>query len=141
MQRRPRHQPPLTVALSPAGSDGDFGEPQSSSACATSRPAVPAYVARSLSPSFELADDLAHTVIDLGDVYGVRPRTRRTNARHAHLPALPLATGAYRRRTQLAIDVINTLDHATSDIFALTEPVAPSGVLGPVTLLGQNLPK
>ena len=42
---------------------------------------------------------------------------------------------------ELTIDVINTLDHAIPDIFALTEPIAPSGILGPVVLRGQNLPK
>ena len=37
----------------------------------------------------------------------------------------------------LVIDVINTLDHAIPDIFALTEAVAPSGVLGPVRILAR----
>lgn len=36
----------------------------------------------------------------------------------------------------LTIDVINTLDHAIPDMFALTEPSEPSGLLGPVRVLG-----
>lgn len=36
----------------------------------------------------------------------------------------------------LTIDVINTLDHAIPDMFALTEPSEPSGLLGPVLVFG-----
>ena len=136
---------PWTVALSPAGSDDAFGEPQKlwhlcdltselfTGTCGTYR----------YRTSFELASDLADTLIDLGDVYETatltldgRPLGTRICPPY-RFAAGPLTTGAH----ELTIDVINTLDHAIPDIFALTEPVAPSGVLGPVTLCRQNLPK
>lgn len=136
---------PWTVALSPAGSDGTFGEPQKleqlcdltaeqfASICGTFH----------YRTSFELTDDLAHTAIDLGDVYEVATLTLDGQTLGTRIcPPYRFATGALAAGThELTIDVINTLDHAIPDIFALTEPVAPSGVLGPVTLLGQNLPK
>lgn len=134
-----------TVALSPAGSDGTFGEPQKlERLCDLTAEQFPGVCGtfryRTL---FELADDLAHTVIDLGDVYEVATLTLDGQTLGTRIcPPYRFATGALTAGAhELAIDVINTLDHATSDIFALTEPVAPSGVLGPVTLLGQNLPK
>lgn len=136
---------PWTVALSPAGSGDAFGEPQKlwhlcdltselfTGTCGTYR----------YRTSFELASDLADTLIDLGDVYETatltldgRPLGTRICPPY-RFAAGPLTTGAH----ELTIDVINTLDHAIPDIFALTEPVAPSGVLGPVTLCRQNLPK
>lgn len=136
---------PWTVALSPAGGDGTFGEPQKieglcdltaellAGTCGTYR----------YHTSFELADNLADAAIDLGDVYETatltldgRPLGTRICPPY-RFAAGPLATGTH----ELTIDVINTLDHAIPDIFALTEPVAPSGILGPVTLRGQNLPK
>ena len=93
--------------------------------------------------SFELADDLAHTAIDLGDVYETATLALDGQTLGTRIcPPYRFATGALAAGAhELTIDVINTLDHAIPDIFALTEPVAPSGVLGPVTLLGQNLPK
>ena len=136
---------PWTVTLSPAGGDGTFGEPQRleglcdltaelfAGTCGTYR----------YRTSFELADDLADATIDLGDVYEIaaltldgRPLGTRICPPYRFATG-PLAVGMH----ELTIDVINTLDHAIPDIFALTEPVAPSGVLGPVTLRGQNLPK
>ena len=136
---------PWTVTLSPAGSDGTFGEPQKleglcdltaelfAGTCGTYR----------YHTSFELADNLADTAIDLGDVYETatltldgRPLGTRICPPY-RFAAGPLTVGTH----ELTIDVINTLGHAIPDIFALTEPVAPSGVLGPVTLCGQNLPK
>lgn len=135
---------PWTVALSPADS-GTFGAPQElehlcdltaerfPDACGTFR-------YRTL---FELANDLADAAIDLGDVYEVATLTLDghplgTRICPPHRFAIdPLAAGTH----ELTVDVINTLDHAIPDIFALTEPVAPSGILGPVTLCGQNLPK
>lgn len=136
---------PWTVVLSPAGGDGTFGEPRQlehpcdltselfAGTCGTYR----------YRSSFELADDLADTAIDLGDVYEVATLTLDGQPLGTRIcPPYRFATGALVAGAhELVIDVINTLDHAIPDIFALTEPVAPSGVLGPVTLLGQNLPK
>lgn len=136
---------PWTAALSPAGSDGTFGEPQKlERLCDLTAEQFPGVCGTfRYRTSFELADDLAHTVIDLGDVYEVATLTLDGQTLGTRIcPPYRFATGALTAGAhELAIDVINTLDHATSDIFALTEPVAPSGVLGPVTLLGQNLPK
>ena len=136
---------PWTVALSPAGSDGTFGEPQKleglcdltaelfAGTCGTYR----------YRTSFELADDLADTAIDLGDVYEVATLTLDGRPLGTRIcPPYRFATGALAAGThELTIDAINTLDHTIPDIFALTEPVTPSGILGPVTLRGQNLPK
>lgn len=136
---------PWTVALSPAGSDDAFGEPQKlehlcdltselfAGTCGTYR----------YRTSFELADDLADAAIDLGDVYETATLTLDGRPLGTRIcPPYRFATGPLTVGThELTIDVINTLDHAIPDIFALTEPVAPSGVLGPVTLCGQNLPK
>ena len=136
---------PWTVTLSPVGGDGAFGEPQKlehlcdltaeqfAGTCGTYR----------YRTSFELANDLADTAIDLGDVYEVATLTLDGHSLGTRIcppyrfAAGPLAAGTH----ELTIDAINTLDHAIPDIFALTEPIAPSGVLGPVTLRGQNLPK
>lgn len=136
---------PWTVALSPAGSDDAFGEPQKlehlrdltselfAGTCGTYR----------YRTSFELADDLADAAIDLGDVYETATLTLDGQPLGTRIcppyrfAAGPLTVGTH----ELTIDVINTFDHAIPDIFALTEPVAPSGILGPVTLCGQNLPK
>ena len=136
---------PWTVALSPAGGNGTFGEPQKlehlcdltselfAGTCGTYR----------YRTSFELADDLTHAAIDLGDVYEVATLTLDGRPLGTRIcPPYRFATGPLTVGThELTIDVINTLDHAIPDIFALTESVAPSGVLGPVTLYGQNLPK
>ena len=136
---------PWTVALSPAGSDDAFGEPQKlehlcdltselfAGTCGTYR----------YRTSFELADDLADAAIDLGDVYETATLTLDGQPLGTRIcPPYRFATGPLTVGThELTIDVINTLDHAIPDIFALTEPVAPSGILGPVTLCGQNLPK
>ena len=136
---------PWTVALSPAGSDDAFGEPQKlwhlcdltselfAGTCGTYR----------YRTSFELADDLADAAIDLGDVYETATLTLDGQPLGTRIcPPYRFATGPLTVGThELTIDVINTFDHAIPDIFALTEPVAPSGILGPVTLCGQNLPK
>ena len=140
-----RIEGPWTVALSPAGSNGAFGEAQElehlcdlttdlfTGTCGTYR----------YHASFELANDLADATIDLGDVYEVATLTLDGHPLGTRIcPPYrfvinPLAAGTH----ELTVDVINTLDHAIPDIFALTEPVAPSGILGPVTLCGQNLPK
>lgn len=135
---------PWTVALSPAGG-GTFGAPQElehlrdltaerfPNACGTFR-------YRTL---FELANDLADATIDLGDVYEVATLTLDGHPLGTRIcppyrfAINPLAAGTH----ELTVDIINTLDHAIPDIFSLTEPIAPSGILGPVTLCGQNLPK
>lgn len=136
---------PWTVALSPAGGDGAFGEPQKlehlcdltaeqfADTCGTYR----------YRTSFELADDLADTAIDLGDVYEVATLALDGRSLGTRIcPPYRFATGALAAGAhELTIDVINTLDHVIPDIFTLTEPIAPSGILGPVTLRGQNLPK
>ena len=136
---------PWTVALSPAGVDGTFGEPQKlehlcdltaerfPNACGTFR----------YRTSFELAGGLTDAVIDLGDVYEVATLTLDGQPLGTRIcPPYRFAAGMLSTGThELTIDVINTLDHVIPDIFALTEPVAPSGILGPVTLCGQNLPK
>ena len=136
---------PWTVALSPAGSDGTFGEPQKLERLCDLTAEQFAGICGTFHyrTSFELTDDLAHTAIDLGDVYEVATLTLDGQTLGTRIcPPYRFATGALAADThELTIDVINTLDHAIPDIFALTEPVAPSGVLGPVTLLGQNLPK
>ena len=136
---------PWTVVLSPAGGDGAFGEPQKlehlcdltaeqfAGTCGTYR----------YRTSFELADNLADATIDLGDVYETATLTLDGHSLGTRIcPPYRFATGALAAGThELTIDAINTLDHTIPDIFALTEPIAPSGVLGPVTLRGQNLPK
>ena len=45
-----------------------------------------------------------------------------------------LAAGPHK----LEVRVINTLDHAIRDIFALTEPSDPSGLLRPVEIRDQH---
>lgn len=136
---------PWTVALSPAGGDGAFGEPQKlehlcdltaeqfAGTCGTYR----------YHTSFELADNLADTAIDLGDVYETATLTLDGHPLGTRIcPPYRFATGPLTVGThELTIDAINTLDHTIPDIFALTGPVAPSGILGPVVLRGQNLPK
>ena len=136
---------PWTVALSPAGGDATFGEEQKlarlcdltaelfAGTCGTYR----------YRTSFDLTSDCVDAAIDLGDVYETATLSLDGHPLGTRIcppyrfTAGTLAAGAH----ELTIDVINTLDHAVSDIFALTEPVAPSGILGPVTLCGQNLPK
>lgn len=135
---------PWTVALSPADS-GTFGAPQElEHLCDLTAERFPdtcgTFRYRTL---FELANDLVDAAIDLGDVYEVATLTLDGHPLGTRIcPPYrfaidPLAAGTH----ELTVDVINTLDHAIPDIFALTEPVAPSGILGPVTLCGQNLPK
>lgn len=140
-----RIEGPWTVALSPAGSNGAFGEAQElehlcdlttdlfTGTCGTYR----------YHASFELANDCADATIDLGDVYETATLTLDGRSLGTRIcPPYRFAAGALSAGAhELTIDIINTLDHAIPDIFALTEPVAPSGILGPVTLCGQNLPK
>ena len=136
---------PWTVTLSPAGGDGSFGEPLTLESLVdlTAEPFAGMCGTYRYRTSFELADDCAHAVIDLGDVYETATLTLDGRPLGTRIcPPYRFATGALAAGAhEFTIDVINTLDHAVPDIFALTEPVAPSGVLGPVTLCGQNLPK
>lgn len=136
---------PWTVALSPAGSDGTFGEPLTlenlvdltaelfANTCGTYR----------YRTSFELNGGCADAIIDLGDVYETATLALDGQPLGTRIcPPYRFAVGALSAGAhELTIDVVNTLDHAIPDIFALTEPVTPSGILGPVTLRGQNLPK
>lgn len=136
---------PWTVTLSPAGGDGSFGEPQKlahlcdltaelfAGTCGTYR----------YRTSFELASNLADAAIDLGNVYETATLALDGQPLGTRIcPPYRFATGTIAAGThELTIDVINTLDHVVPDIFTLTEPIAPSGILGPVTLRGQNLPK
>lgn len=136
---------PWTVALSPAGGDGTFGEPQKLERLRDLTVELFAGTSGTYRyrTSFELADGLADATIDLGDVYEVATLALDGQALGTRIcppyrfETGPLAAGAH----ELTIDVINTLDHTIPDIFALTEPIAPSGILGPVVLRGQNLPK
>lgn len=82
-----------TVALSPAGSDGTFGEPQKlERLCDLTAEQFPGVCGTfRYRTSFELADDLAHTVIDLGDVYEVATLTLDGQTLGTRIwPALPL---------------------------------------------------
>ncbi|WP_322154237.1 hypothetical protein [Paratractidigestivibacter sp.] len=87
----------------------------------------------------DLAEDAAAATLDLGDVYEVaevaldgRPLGLRVCPPY-RFDAGELAAGAHT----LEVRVINTLDHAVRDMFALTEPSEPSGLLGPVALLAR----
>jgi hypothetical protein len=87
--------------------------------------------------TFELADAAAGASIHLGDVYETAEAV--LDGRNLGVRVCPpyrfdagnLASGAHT----LEVRVINTLDHAVRDMFALTEPSEPSGLLGPVSLL------
>ncbi|MDO4849695.1 MAG: glycoside hydrolase family 2 [Coriobacteriia bacterium] len=87
--------------------------------------------------TFELADDAAIATLDLGDVYEVAEVTLDGRALGARVcppyrfDAGELAAGPHK----LEVRVINTLDHAVRDMFALTEPSDPSGLIGPVSVL------
>lgn len=136
---------PWTVAFSPAGSDGTFGEPQKLERLCdlTAEQFAGTCGIYRYRTSFELTRNLADTTIDLGDAYEVATLTLDGQTLGTRIcPPYRFATGPLAAGTrELTIDVINTLDHTIPDIFALTEPIAPSGILGPVTLRGQNLPK
>ena len=124
-----RIEGPWTVALSPAGSNGAFGEAQElkhlgdltadlfTGTCGTYR----------YHASFELANDCTDATIDLGDVYETATLTLDGRSLGTRIcPPYRFAAGSLSAGAhELAIDVINTLDHAIPDIFGLTEPVAP----------------
>lgn len=129
---------PWTVALKPAGGDvfgpeQDLPEPcdltaeRFAGACGTFRYRL----------AFKLGQPLANAALDLGEVFECATATLDGHGLGTRICAPyifelgDLAAGPH----ELAVDVINTLDHAVPDIFALTEAVAPSGILGPVRLL------
>lgn len=88
--------------------------------------------------SFAVAENLAGAALDLGEVFEtatVALDGADLGCRICPPYRFELGTLAAGEHT-LTIDVINTLDHAIPDIFALTEPSEPSGLLGPVRLLG-----
>lgn len=88
--------------------------------------------------NFDVTEDLDRAVLDLGEVFetatvtldGKSLGTRICPPYRFELDSL--AAGEHA----LTVDVINTLDHAIPDMFALTEPSEPSGTLGPVRVLG-----
>ena len=85
---------------------------------------------------FELDADAASATLDLGDVYEVAEALIDGQSLGVRVcppyrfDAGELAAGAHT----LEVRVINTLDHAVRDMFALTEPSDPSGLIGPVAL-------
>ena len=87
----------------------------------------------------ELEADVAAATLDLGDVYEmaeVAVDGRVLGVRVCppyRFEAGALAAGPHA----LEVTVTNTLDHAIRDMFALTEPSDPSGLLGPVALLAR----
>ena len=87
----------------------------------------------------ELEADVAAATLDLGDVYEVAEVAVDGRALGVRVcppycfEAGELAAGPHT----LEVTVINTLDHAIRDMFALTEPSDPSGLLGPVALLAR----
>ncbi len=88
---------------------------------------------------FDLAANAAAATLDLGDVYEVgevavdgRPLGVRVCPPY-RFDAGELSAGPHT----LEVKVINTLDHAIRDMFALTEPSDPSGLLGPVSILAR----
>ena len=86
---------------------------------------------------FDLAANVAAATLDLGDVYETAEVT--VDGRPLGVRVCPpyrfdadeLVAGPHT----LEVTVINTLDHAIRDMFALTEPSDPSGLLGPVSIL------
>ena len=132
---------PWTVSFAPAGSGTVVGPEQKldtlvdltakrfAGTCGTFR----------YRTSLELDEPAEHAVLDLGDVYEVATAavdgdplgTRITPPYAWSLDTLNAG------KHELVIDVVNTLDHAVSDIFALTEPIAPSGILGPVRIIAR----
>lgn len=85
-----------------------------------------------------LDETRSQAVLDLGEVYETaeawldgRPLGVRI-APPYRFEAGELAPGEH----ELVVEVTNTLDHAVRDMFSLTVPSEPSGLLGPVRLIG-----
>ncbi len=87
----------------------------------------------------KLASDVASATLDLGDVYEVAEATVDGRALGARVcPPYRFDAGALASGThKLEVTVTNTLDHAVRDMFALTEPTDPSGLIGPVALIAR----
>ena len=88
--------------------------------------------------SFVLGEAAARTVIDLGEVFETATVTLDGKSLGTRIcPPYRFEAGALLAGEHaLAIDIINTLDHAVPDVFGMTEPSDPSGLLGPVRVLG-----
>ncbi len=87
----------------------------------------------------KLASDVASATLDLGDVYEVAEATVDGRALGVRVcPPYRFDAGALAAGThKLEVTVTNTLDHAVRDMFALTEPSDPSGLIGPVALIAR----
>ncbi len=87
--------------------------------------------------SFTLDEDVDGALLDLGDVHELAEVALDGHACGVRiappycLPLPRLAAGAHT----LTIDVTNTLDHALTDMFSLSEPSEASGLLGPVRIV------
>lgn len=88
--------------------------------------------------SFVLGEAATRTVIDLGEVFETATVTLDGKSLGTRIcPPYRFEAGALLAGEHaLAIDIINTLDHAVPDVFGMTEPSEPSGLLGPVRVLG-----
>ena len=87
--------------------------------------------------TFALDEGREQAIIDLGDVYETatvaldgKPLGTRICPPY-HFETSVLTAGEHT----LTVDVINTLDHAVPDMFGMTEPSEPTGLLGPVRVL------
>ncbi len=88
--------------------------------------------------SFVLGEAVTSTVIDLGEVFETATVALDGKSLGTRIcPPYRFEVGALLAGEHaLTIDIINTLDHAVPDIFGMTEPSEPSGLLGPVRVLG-----
>lgn len=127
------------VAFSAPGTDA-FGEPVEladlhdlSSAEFPSKAGTFRYRA-----SFVLGEAATRTVIDLGEVFETATVTLDGKSLGTRIcPPYRFEAGALLAGEHaLTVDIINTLDHAVPDMFGMTEPSDPSGLLGPVRVLG-----
>ena len=130
---------PWAVAFSAPGTDA-FGEPVEladlhdlSSAEFPGKAGTFRYQA-----SFVLGEAVTSTVIDLGEVFETATVALDGKSLGTRIcPPYRFEVGALLAGEHaLTIDIINTLDHAVPDIFGMTEPSEPSGLLGPVRVLG-----
>ncbi len=88
--------------------------------------------------SFVLGEAATRTVIDLGEVFETATVTLDGKSLGTRIcpPYRFEAAALLAGEHALTIDIINTLDHAVPDMFGMTEPSDPSGLLGPVRVLG-----
>ena len=132
---------PWTVSFAPAGAGTVFGPKQKldalvdltaerfAGACGTFR----------YRTTLEFDEPVEHAVLDLSDVYEVATAAVDGDPLGTRItPPYAWSLGTLNAgKHELVIDVVNTLDHAVSDIFALTESIAPSGILGPVRIIAR----